>query len=208
MPVAAKTASDDLLRRATALLQLAQAGGTTALLRDDLARMALVMAVAAIDTYLHVLVTNRLNNHRKALPPSLRAVRIGFAELADLGERVTEAQRLKRKIRPWVAVKSALREQLLVETFQSFEQAGRALSMAGAKKVWEQVATAGGVTTPDIQKRLNAIAHRRNRIVHEGDLKRLDRPRTIVHSPVKVAAVQDDITWIGALIASIDTVVS
>ncbi|MDB4989039.1 MAG: hypothetical protein JWN04_4217, partial [Myxococcaceae bacterium] len=34
------------------------------------------------------------------------------------------------------------------------------------------------------------------------------RPRTIVHSPVKVSAVQDDIAWIDALIASIDNVVS
>ncbi|MDB4989086.1 MAG: hypothetical protein JWN04_4264, partial [Myxococcaceae bacterium] len=127
--------------------------------------MALVMAVAAIDTYLHVLVTNRLNNHRKTLPPLLRAVRIGFAELADLGERVTEAQRSKRTIRPWVAVKSALRERLLAETFQSFEQAGQALSMAGAKKVWKQVAQVGGMTTAGIQERLNAIGHRRNRIV-------------------------------------------
>jgi hypothetical protein len=161
------------------------------------------MAVAAIDTYMHRLVLRRVSTVRGELPKALRDLDVNFARLVELADTTVEGQRAKKKTRPWVAVKHALQERLLRETFQSYDAVANAMSMAGVKKGWSNVATYLGWTADDIKTRLNAIVHRRNKIVHEGDLRRMARPQSIQHSPIDLTAVGSDIDWMEQLLAGI-----
>jgi len=207
MTVAPKDASDDCIARARALLAHAGAAGIQSGVREDLGRLALVMAVAAIDTYMHMVVLQRVSTMRSAIPKPLQELDIEFARLTSLADVIVEAQRSSHSIRPWVAVKHALQERLLQETFQSYDSVGKAMAMAGVKKAWTSIAPHLGCTAEDIKTRLNAIVHRRNQIVHEGDMRRMARPRAIVHSTIDLAAVQSDIDWLDQLLAGIARVV-
>jgi len=207
MPVTPKNASDDCIARARALLAHAGAPGTSAGLRDDLGRLALVMAVAAIDTYMHTLVLRRVSTVRGAIPKALQDLDIDFARLTELADATVVAQRAGRVSRPWVSVKHALQERLLRETFQSYAAVGSAMSMVGVKKAWSSVAAHLGCAADDIQIRLTSVVHRRNKVVHEGDLRRMARPRAIQHSPIDLALIKSDIDWIDQLLAGIAHIV-
>ena len=203
MPVTPKNAADDCIARARALLAHAGIPGTAAGVRDDLGRLALVMAVASVDTYMHTLILRRVSNVRSALPKALRDLDIEFEWLTELADSTVIAQRTGRATRPWVSVKHALQERLLRKTFQSYDEVAAALAMVGVKKAWSTVAGNLVCSPEEIKNRLNSIVHRRNQIVHEGDLRRMARPRAIQHAPIDLMAVQADIDWIDQLLAAI-----
>lgn len=57
-----------------------------------------------------------------------------------------------------------------------------------------------------ITGKLNALSHRRNKIVHEGDLRRLVRPQKVTRSQLLRADVDADLAWIGDFLVAVDTV--
>ncbi|MFZ5938295.1 HEPN domain-containing protein, partial [Pseudomonas sp. HS6-2] len=146
---------------------------------NDTCRAALIIAVSALDSYMHWLIYDKLSDIRKGkdIPGSLRKVAVSFVDIAELADAVLAD---REKIRPWVKVKNTLQKKLLTETFQSFEQVGTAMSMAGITEGWKKVSAEIGETSPEIKKRLNHIVHRRNQIVHEGDVMRKSRPRNVL----------------------------
>jgi hypothetical protein len=172
--------------------------------------MALVMAVAAVDSYMHGVVMRRIAHVRRRvdLPRPLARLEIPFSRIADLADTYIDAQRAGRRTRPWVQVKASLQQRLLKETFQSFEQVTTALAMAGVDDAWSKIASGMGETVRNIRDRLNALVHRRNQIVHEGDMKRVSRPRKLRFNQIRHADVQDDIRWVASLIDAADNVVS
>jgi len=206
MPVTPKQAADDCLARAFAIRQQANNAGNAA---DDLARMALVMGVAALDTYMHALIRTCLQTASDQVPKALQGLKLDFKELTDLADATVQAQRTDRRSRPWVQVKNALHRALLSQTFQSYEGVGKAMAMAGLSNGWTNIAQQmGNDTSPaDIKNRLNQIVKRRNQIVHEGDLRRLVRPRNIEYNQIDAAEVDDDLNWMQQLIDAIDQVV-
>ena len=60
----------------------------------------------------------------------------------------------------------------------------------------------------DIKKWLNALVHRRNQIVHEGDLKRASRSRRLQFNDVDHTRIEEDVDWVESLIDTIDEVVT
>jgi hypothetical protein len=161
------------------------------------------MAVAAIDTYMHRVVLD----HATWNPPNaLAELGIPFSSLAVLAEQTVKAQQKQKKSRPWVHVKRVLQERLLTETFQSYAAVGKAMSMAGVSQGWTKVARQMRVAPNDIDVRLGVIVHRRNRIVHEGHLRRLERPRTVEHEHVAIADMAADVDWLEGLLNAIDAV--
>lgn len=168
--------------------------------------MALVMGVAALDTYMHAVVRTSLPNSHGALPKAIARLDLSFSELAQLADNTVAAQRANRTSRPWVQVKNALHRKLLKVTFQSYDDVGGAMAMAGVKKGWTKVAGQMACTADDIKTRLGRIVHRRNQIVHEGDLRRLVRPRQVEHNDIDGAEVQADLDWLEQLIGAIDAI--
>lgn len=194
MPATPRDAAQDVLDRAIALLSLDQAPAVN-LVRQDVRRASLAMGVAAIDTYLHWAVRKTpLGN----LPTKLAKLTVTFGELIEMGDRSVDARQNNVNDRPRVRARNVLNEKLLTMTFQTERQVEDALSMAGVTAIWSSIenAFAPHEPAPAIKDRLNRIAHHRNRIVHEGDLRRLVRPQQITRVPIERASVDEDLTWI------------
>ena len=136
MPFLPKQTAESCLRRSRRFLDLAQNNLPVRQVKNDLRRMALVMAVAALDSYMHGIVLRRVADVRRRadLPKPLARLEVPFGELADLADASINAQRGGRDTRPWVQVKASLQRRLLKETFQSYDQVATAFAIAGVDK--------------------------------------------------------------------------
>jgi hypothetical protein len=210
VPFLPKQAADVCIRRARRFLQLAESALPIARAKNDLRRMALVMAVAAVDSYMHGIVIRRIGHVRRRgdLPKALARLEIPFSEFAELADASIEAQRAKQRTRPWVQVKGSLQRRLLKDTFQSYEQVATAFSIAGVEKAWSKIASKLGQPTEKIRERLNSLVYRRNQIAHEGDMKRASRPQRMRFNDTAHAQVEQDVDWVAALIDAMDDVVA
>lgn len=202
MTASAIHAANDVLDRANGLLIL-DAAGTPEEIRQDLRRLAWAMTAAAIDTYMHWRV--RSVDLNGSLPKALGQLTVPFSDLVDSGKRTLAARRQGVDDRPAVRARNTLHEAILTATFQSSRGVEKALSMAGAKKPWAAISSTLGETPQSIQDHLNRIAHRRNQIVHEGDIQRQSRPRTIRHQTMSLAEVRDELGWVRSFLAAVDT---
>ncbi len=201
------------LDRARTLLEASRPTVSTQLsssARGDIRRLSIVMAVAALDTYLHRLIVDRAYTHRK-LPGALAKLDVTFRELLTQADAAGVAARSQpHNSRPRVAVKRQLRDRLLHETFQRYEDVARALGMAGHSKKWDAIGqNMKPPTAPTaIRTRLNNIVMRRNQIVHEGDYKRLERPRNAGRNGITSKEARADIEFIAQLVEAIHAVIS
>jgi hypothetical protein len=168
------------------------------------------MSVAAIDSYMHWLVFRRLSDVRREgdLPKPLAKFSVPFADLASLADALIAARREGKDIRPWVQVKNTVQKELLRETFQSYEQVANALALAGVEKGWSRIATKMTCSAGDIRERLNRLVHRRNQVVHEGDITRASRPQSLRYNSIDHDAVLTDVDWVEQLLISIEAVVN
>lgn len=210
MAFSPEAAAKACVAKSRRFLQLASQPLPVADIGDDLCRSALFTAVAAIDTYMHWLVFRRLSEvrYRANLPRSLARVDIPFSAFATLADSAIAAQQNGENIRPWVQVKNALQAQLLSETFQSYEQVANAFAIAGIDKAWSKIATQLGTQPSDLKQRLNHLVHRRNQIVHEGDIMRMSRPRNIRFNDVDHSSIVTDVNWIEDLLDAMQAVVA
>ncbi len=203
MPFRPYDAATDALARAEALLRAADTSGIAAAVADDMRRSALVLAVAAVDTYMHRLIVDRADMWDK-LPPKLAETEVRLDQLvAEAQESYSAARRKPFPSRPGTRIKNVLRNQLLLKTFQTQRQIEDALTMAGASGRWGAIGKHLGLTTKQIAARLNPIVLRRNQIAHEGDYRRLDRPQNAGLNHVSSAEVLDDIQFLRELVDAI-----
>jgi len=94
-------------------------------------RLAVVTAVAALDTYMHRLVVDRLYDHGK-LPGKLSDLEMPFWQLLEqVEETKTAARRDPFNPRPTVKLKRYLGDRLLRITFPNFDGVSKALAMQG-----------------------------------------------------------------------------
>jgi hypothetical protein len=173
---------------------------------NDLRRASLVMAVAGLDTYLHARVLRSAARLRKAsqFPSAWRAFDIPLIELAKGARATVVARAAGKDSRPWVHLLNALQERILKDPFQSPKQVELAVSLCGKNKIWQKVAPIMASTPEVIKKRLGEIAHRRNQIVHEGDLTRRVRPQKLKWNKMRTAWCQSQTDWLESLVRALD----
>lgn len=196
-------ASTDVLDRADSLLTAATTAAAP-LIADDMRRAAIALGVAALDTHLHwALADAPLWN----MPQALKSLEVPFGDLVDLSEAVVQN---RAKIRPKVRARGVLERVILRQTFQSSKGVGDAMLMLGQRNAFQKIsAEIQPQQQPQaIADRLNRIVHRRNQIVHEGDMQRQSRPQRIKREPADEAAIRDDLTWLRSFIAAIDRVLT
>lgn len=176
--------------------------------RDDLRRLALVMAVAALDTYMHRLIVTQAYAHTN-MPKKLADLTMRFEDLVEQADQAVIARKENRSARPKVAAKRLLRERLARETFQKHERVSEALAMAGKSQKWDAIAAAmpDAPTPAGIKARLNEIVERRNAIVHEGDYRRLDRPQRASLVDITPGEARDAVAFLSDLIDAIHTTI-
>jgi RiboL-PSP-HEPN len=177
--------------------------------RSDMYRLSVVMAVAALDTYMHRLIVERLYTHDE-LPTVLAKLDVPFAHVLAWADETKIAARSKpHKSRPRVAVKRQLRDRLLKETFQNFDGVSNAMAMAGRRRSWEAIGELldPPMSPPQIRERLNGIVMRRNQIVHEGDYRRLERPQDASRNRMTYGEASADVDFLEDIIDSIHAVI-
>ena len=203
-------AANACLRRSRRFLNSATKPLPDSKIKNDLRRTAIVMSVAALDSYMHWLVIQRISSLRKEgdIPKSLKKYQMPFSDLASVADTTITQRKKGKDARPWVQIKNYLQKQILTDTFQSFEQVGAAFSMAGINKPWNDIANEMEITSDDIKMRLNGIVYRRNKIVHEGDITRASRPRKLKYNDVDHDEIEDNVQWMDSLIKAIQTVVT
>lgn len=206
MPFTPYDSATETISRARALLNTAGGASVPAAVATDLRRLSVVMAVAALDAYMHRLVVTRAFEH-DALPGGLAGLTVTFEQLLAEADDAVEARRQGRQARPRVRVKRVLRDRLQRETFQNADDVSRALGMAGKSGQWDAIAKAmSGPTRGDpkaLKLQLNEFVKRRNAIVHEGDYARLDRPQTSRLVPLGPAAASDAVDFVSDLVDAI-----
>lgn len=168
--------------------------------------MGWAMGVASVDTYVHWVV--RRVDLGEGLPTALHKLPVEFGDLVSLANDMVEARRIGQAVRPQVRARNVMNDVLLTKTFQSADAVKTGLEMAGVHDVWTKLAAA--ITPPEskaaIIGRLGTLAHRRNRIVHEGDLKRQIRPRSIARDDLSAADVRAELDWIRRFVAALAVV--
>ena len=202
MPFTPSKAADACIRRSRRLIALSNQPLNDSRVKNDLRRAAIVMAVTGIDTYMHWLVYARVSGVRASgdLPKSLTKLDVPFADLAALVEATVRGRKSGVDTRPWVQVKRALQQRLFKETFQTYIQVEQAFCLAGIDKGWSKVAQELSTKAEDIKTRLGALVHRRNQIVHEGDIRRAARPRTVSYNDIDHDTVVKEVDWVGQLL--------
>jgi len=205
MPVTPLDAASDVLQRARNLLAL-DAPGTPETVREDLRRAALAFGLAALDTYMHWAIGKRTFSN--PVPLALAKVEVPFGEMLRIANASVEARKDDKAIRPQVSVRHVLNKKLLGMTFQSPQNIENGLRMMGVTDCWKKISESiePHEASGAIKKRLGDLAHRRNQIVHEGDLTYQDRPRQLKHEPVSAAYVVAELDWINSFILAIDEV--
>lgn len=201
MPFGPHDAAVHAVGRARALL-LASRSFQSSSVAGDMRRLSVVMAVAALDTYMHRLIIERAFTHEE-LPGGLARLELPFKELLAQADAAGAAARAEpHNSRPRVSVKRHLRDRLLRETFQRFDDVSRALGMAGRSGNWDAIGQLLNppLTTSGIRQRLDQIVTRRNQIVHEGDYQRLERPQTARRNGLNYSRARADVEFIAQLI--------
>ena len=205
MPVSPLQAALDVLDRADAILTLDPGTESVGLVQYDIRRQALAMGVAALDTWMHWSI-RRVD--LGALSKRLGSLEGPFAALVEMGQKSVEARVAGRKDKPGVRARNVLNERLLTMTFQNGRQWDIGFQMLGVSNGLAQCARAlsPSQTRAAVESRLNALSHRRNCIVHEGDLLRQIRPRTVKRTKLLRAEVDDDLAWVRAFLIAADAV--
>lgn len=134
---------------------------TTAVDVSDILRAQHVLAVSALDHYVHEIT------------------RIGMLEIFD-GKRIPPPAYLRFKISfeyivPGLAIsRDRIDEEIRIQhSFLSFQQPDKiadAIRLISPIKIWDEVAAYVGISANDVKDRLRLIVDRRNKIAHEADL--------------------------------------
>ncbi|WP_432070892.1 hypothetical protein [Streptomyces sp. AA1529] len=138
------------------------------------------------------------------LPKKLAELDVPFGDMLTIAREAVAARQDDVNHRPTVKARNALGKALLTETFQSPRTIERGLQMLGKTNCWSRLASQmQPATAGEIKERLGQIAYRRNKIVHEGDLTRLQRPQKIKYEEITAAQVTADLDWLAAFIKAL-----
>lgn len=207
MPFTPHDAALHALQRAENLLAAAGTQGVPGPVADDMRRSSVVLAISALDTYMHRLVVDR-SSIWDSLPAKLASTHIRYDQLVEEAHATYEAARKgQHNPRPGVRVKRFLRDQLLARTFQSPREIDEALRMTGATEFWGPIGTTLGLSKKQIEARLNPIVMRRNQIVHEGDYWRMQKPQVARLNTLTTTEARGHISFLRDLVNAIHAAV-
>jgi hypothetical protein len=139
---------------------------TPAINLDELLRAELVLAVGALDCYVHDLVRIGMGlafKSGKGEPNAYLNLGVSLDFVKKLLSAASENDRLH-------LFEQEIRRIQGFRTFQTAENISQALSLIGIKAIWDKVANILGMNSVDVRTQLNLVIDRRNRIAHESDV--------------------------------------
>ncbi|SRR5712692_4990779 len=139
---------------------------TEAITLDDLLRAELVLAVSAVDCYIHDVVRVGMTRCFSAVGGEPNAY-LNFGVSLGLAKRI--AAEASEPVR-LALVEEEIRRLHGFRTFQNAENISQALALIGVKSIWDKVGISLSIRPSDVRTRLDIIVDRRNRIAHESDV--------------------------------------
>ena len=131
---------------------------------SDMLRAALVLAVSALDYYIHEVVRiGMLEIHcgQRLEPPAFSGFQIS---LGNARAGINAGQ----NIDSWL--EDEIRQRHSYKSFQKPDNIAEAVRLICDKKLWEEVSMNMGSPAKDIKQQLSLIIDRRNKIAHEADI--------------------------------------
>ncbi len=173
---------------------------TEAISLDELLKAKLVLAVSALDCYIHDLVRigmTKMFQSEKGESPAFLNFGVSLNFVKDLLGCQSESEKI-------ALFDQEIRRLLGFKTFQSADNISQALSFIGITLIWNKVARAIKMTATDIRTELNVIVDRRNRIVHEGDI---DPSLGLgMKYPIDAVTVRRAVSFIDTIVQSIQKI--
>jgi len=159
---------------------------------SDLLRAELVLAVSALDQFVHEVVRiGMLEVHRGARPPTDAFLRFGVSM-----ENVRKANS-NPGTEDWL--EDEIRDRHRWQSFQSPDKIADALRLVTDLRMWEIIAAKVGETPTDLKNRLSLVIDRRNKIAHEADID----PTFGRRWPIDPILVGDSVNFVERLAESI-----
>jgi len=160
---------------------------------SDILRAELVMAVSALDHYIHEVVKIGVleiyDGSRKDTPAFLRfPVRMDNVHQALASPTNTY----------WL--ESAIREHYSWQSFQQADKIADAIRLISEIKLWDEIANILGKSPQNVKQQLKLIVDRRNKIAHEADL---DPTVPGIRWPIDEVLVNDSVDFIEQLAETI-----
>jgi hypothetical protein len=152
------------VRDLTAVHNSLKAQASSVLDLSDMLRAALVLAVSAVDYYIHEVVRiGMLEIHRglRPEPPGFSRFQIS---LGSARAGINAGQNMDS----WL--EDEIRQRHSYKSFQQPDAIADAIRLICDKKLWEEVSTNMSRPAKDIKQQLNLILDRRNKIAHEADI--------------------------------------
>ena len=131
---------------------------------SDMLRAALVLAVSALDYYIHEVVRIgmlEIHGGQRPEPPAFSGFQIS---LGNARAGINAGQ----NIDSWL--EDEIRQRHSYKSFQQPNAIADAVRLICDKKLWEQVSINMGSPAKDIKQQLSLIVDRRNKIAHEADI--------------------------------------
>lgn len=186
------------LQYAQSLLGLAAAVDsltTSALDLTDIHRASIVMGVSALDHYVHDRV-------RELLVARYQAGILGDDVLTKIHVPLKTVQEAITTLGSYDWLEAAIRAAHGYRTFQRASAISEAFGLVSSVRIWRHVGAALGMVSADVQRELNLIVDRRNKIAHEADLN----PVTRLKWPMPRAFAENALSFLARVTRSLDTI--
>lgn len=176
-------------RSLSALVDRLGALTTSAVDLSDILRAELVLAVSALDHFIHELVRRGMLQIQQGNRPPTDAYRAFQVSIEAIGQALSSPGSDS-----WLD--DAIRESHGWRSFQQPEKIAEAVSLVSAKKLWQEVGTQMGRPADDVRTTLKTIVDRRNKIAHEADM---DPTNPGERWPISAGLVDDAVDFLEEL---------
>lgn len=162
---------------------------------EELLRAQIVMAVSALDSYLHDIVRIGLIqvfSGTRAISSASSSYEIPFSDMRNVISATTTADQLSIMEGAIIRINSK-------DSYQSPKSIEYAMSLLGVSSIWSNVAPSFGMTADDVKTELGNIVRRRNQIAHESDLD----PISLTKYPISKSDADHVVDFIDKLVNAI-----
>jgi hypothetical protein len=174
---------------------------TEAVSLDELLRAEIVLAVGALDCYVHDVVRIRMTETL----PLASGESDSFLNFGVSLNFVKRVLRVASEADRAVLFEQEVRRLHSFKTFQRPDAISGALSLIGVQSIWTKVGTAMAMTAADVKTELDLVVDRRNRIAHEADID--PSAGFSLKFPIDFPTVKRAVSFLESLVKTMHTVI-
>lgn len=139
---------------------------TTVLDLSEILRSELVMAVSALDLFIHELVKIGMIQAYTGTRPKTQA----FYRFQVPLKHFTSSSDMPFSLSDWKWLEEEITIRHGYQSFQKWDKIAEAIRLISDISLWQEVAEIVSISDKDIKERLNLIVKRRDKIAHEFDI--------------------------------------